>query len=154
MMKSLELRIPPLFLVAIAALIMWLISLATPGLSLVPGIKNALTVVSASTGFLFCLYGVLHFRKAKTTVNPLNPSSATTLVSTGIYRISRNPMYVGFLVLLLSWAIFLANPYTLIVVILYVPYLNRFQILPEEKALHTLFGDDYVNYTSRVRRWL
>ncbi len=99
--------------------------------------------------------GVLSFRQAKTTVNPVQPTQASTLVVSGIYRFSRNPMYLGFLFLLLSWAAFLANiPALLLGPPLFAGYMNKFQILPEEKILCSLFGDDFEIYKNRVRRWI
>ena len=83
------------------------------------------------------------FRKAKTTVNPTKPY-ASSLVTWGVYAISRNPMYLGGLTMLLGWAIFLSNPLAFLFLPVYVLYLNRFQIAPEERVLTSLFGGTYV----------
>ncbi|TQV78257.1 isoprenylcysteine carboxylmethyltransferase family protein [Exilibacterium tricleocarpae] len=153
-MKARELKIPPLLLVVLFTVAMWAVSLATPNFDVAPAIRYAGAVFFTLPGVVFCLYGVLHFRQAKTTVNPLTPDSATALVSSGVYRISRNPMYLGFLCLLLAWATLLANLFALLLALLFAPYMNRFQILPEERALQSLFGADYNAYRQQVRRWL
>ena len=93
-------------------------------------------------------------RRARTTVNPLRPERASALVTTGVYRITRNPMYVGMALMLLAWAVLLASPAALAGPVTFIAYMNRFQIGPEEDALDTLFGPDYAAYRSRVRRWL
>jgi len=105
-------------------------------------------------GALTCLAGVRYFRRAKTTVNPMKPESASALVASGIYRYSRNPMYLGFLLMLLGWALWLSNASALLLLPAFVLYMNRFQICPEERALLSLFGPDYMQYRARVRRWL
>ena len=94
------------------------------------------------------------FKKAHTTVNPLNPEACSTLVDTGIYRYSRNPMYLALLLALAGWGIFLGNFYALVLTIAFVLYMNRFQIRPEEKALEALFGTGFLEYRRSVRRWL
>ena len=96
----------------------------------------------------------IQFRKASTTVNPLTPEKTSSLVVTGIYGFSRNPMYVGFFLFLLSVSIFLANVVTLVFLPLFVLIMNRYQIQPEEKVLETIFGDKYRQYLDSVRRWL
>ncbi len=88
-------------------------------------------------------------------MNPTKPDQASVLITAGIYGISRNPMYLGFLALLIGWSLYLANAVALILVpIGFVAYMNRFQIAAEERALKALFGDEYVSYARRVRRWL
>jgi len=84
----------------------------------------------------------------------MTPQSASALVVSGIYRFTRNPMYVGFLFVLLGWAVWLSNGLSFLFLPAFVLYMNRFQIQPEERALHARFGQEFVAYTSRVRRWL
>ena len=98
--------------------------------------------------------GIWSFRKVRTTVNPLNPSEATHFVSEGIYKLSRNPMYVGLACCLVSWAIWLSYLLPWLGVLLFVAYMTRFQIIPEERVLRQKFGDEYQNYCLKVRRWL
>jgi len=105
-------------------------------------------------GVAFSATGILSFRRVRTTVNPTRPDEASVLVSTGIYRVTRNPMYVGLLLVLVAWAVFLASAWALLGVAGFVLYMNRFQIAPEERALSRLFGSEYASYKARVRRWL
>ncbi len=105
-------------------------------------------------GLLLMVLAAAHFFKVKTTINPLRPSNASTLVTTGIFSWSRNPIYLGDLLVLSALAVWLGNLFNLGVLALFVVYLNRFQIAPEEHALKRLFGESYVYYCSRVRRWI
>ena len=84
----------------------------------------------------------------------MTPGLATSIVTTGVYRLSRNPMYVGFLLMLAAWGVFLANVLSVLLLPLFVVYLNRFQIISEENALLAKFGDDYARYLRSVRRWV
>ena len=84
----------------------------------------------------------------------MTPASASSLVTSGVYGVTRNPMYVGLLFVLVAWASLLAAPWTLIGPLVFVAYISRFQIAPEERALSTIFGDAYSQYRTRVRRWL
>lgn len=149
-----ENKIPPLILVIILGLIMWGISRGTPAISMNDTAHFITVFIIAASGVFFCVAGILSFRSAKTTVDPLHPESASSLVTTGIYRISRNPMYVGFALLLGAWAIYLASLWTLLGVAAFITYIDRFQIVPEERALSALFGIDFEQYQSNVRRWL
>ena len=137
---------------AVCALLMWLV--AVPALDFpLPGralIAAAFFVVSLVIG----LPAVLGFRRAKTTVNPLKPEASTALVTGGIYRWTRNPMYLAMLLLLLAWACIVSNWAALAMLPLFVAYLNRFQIGPEERALQARFGAEFESYRRKVRRWL
>lgn len=150
----LELRIPPVLVVAVAACLMWALARLLPALNLaLPG-QTPAAILAALAGVLITLAGVVEFRRARTTTNPLKPANATSLVAGGIYRMTRNPMYLGFALALLGWGIFLSNPLSLAVLFLFVAYMNRFQIAPEETALESLFGEEFAAYRSKVRRWL
>lgn len=105
-------------------------------------------------GCFFCIAGVVSFRLAKTTVNPSKPAQASALVTTGVYKISRNPMYVGFAFILASWGVWLTSLWALLCVWGFIFYLTWFQIIPEERALLKIFGQGYREYKSRVKRWL
>ena len=151
-MKNLELKIPPAAVWFICALIMWGIARllpfgALPHLSIV-AIVMALIGIGAGSA------GVWSFYKARTTINPLEPSQATHFVSEGIYKLSRNPMYVGLACCLVSWAIWLSYLLPWLGVLLFIAYMTRFQIIPEERVLRQKFGDEYQNYCLKVRRWL
>jgi protein-S-isoprenylcysteine O-methyltransferase Ste14 len=152
-MPSLETKIPPPAVVLVMAVFMWLISRAAPPLHFDLPAHNWLAVVVVPAGFVTGISGVVTFRKTKTTTNPMKPH-ASRLVTWGVYAISRNPMYLGGLIMLLGWAIFLSNGLAFVFLPMYVLYIDRFQIAPEERALASLFGETYVAYRARVRRWL
>ena len=152
MAPNLELKIPPpLVLLAVAAA-MWGIAALGPRLAL-PGTTVA-GVALMLVGLALNLAGVAAVRHAKTTFNPLRPETATALVSTGLFGLTRNPMYLGMLVVLLGWAVYLAAPLALLGPVTFFLYITRFQIVPEERALAKLFGPDFAEYTAKVRRWL
>lgn len=153
-MTTLELKIPPPALALAVALLMWLTSMLF-GYIPIPldyrlGAALALLVIGQGIG----ISGIVLFRRAKTTLNPFKPGASSALVTGGIFRFTRNPMYLGLLLTLLGWAAFLASPPALVFLFLYVVYINRFQIEPEERILSSLFGDNYEAYKTRVRRWV
>lgn len=152
-MKALELKVPPPAVGLAIAAAMWGLSTRLPAGLAVPNPHFAAAVI-ALVGLTFDILGIVSFRLARTTINPLRPARTSSLVSSGVYRITRNPMYVGMLFLLIAWTIFLASPWTLLGPLLFVLYMNRFQIGPEEKVLEGLFGEDFLDYKKRVRRWL
>lgn len=147
---ALALKIAPLGLVALAAAAMRLL----PAFAPVPRLGAWLCASIALLGAAICLAGVLAFRRARTTVDPMRPTSATTLVIRGIYRHTRNPMYLGFLIVLTGWALYVATLSAVAVLPLFVAYLTVFQIKPEEAALRARFGAEFDAYAARVRRWL
>ncbi len=153
-MKALELKIPPPVIALLAAGAMWIVSRSMPLLEVPRSIGMLAAGTLAAAGFAFALTGVLLFRRAKTTIHPTKPHETSALVTSGIYRISRNPMYVGLTLVLLAWAVFLSSGWSLAGVIAFVLYIARFQIVPEERVLSAKFGEAYAAYKSRVRRWL
>lgn len=102
----------------------------------------------------FILPAVFSFIKAKTTVDPRHPNNSHTLVTSGLYKISRNPMYVGFLFLIIGTTCFYGQIVGFFLTALFVIYMNRYQIAPEEKQLIDTFGDEYIQYCQSVKRWL
>jgi protein-S-isoprenylcysteine O-methyltransferase Ste14 len=153
-MQLLELKIPPPVIAALVAIAMWGTSLMTPLLEIFAPYRVPIAVVIALAGIAFNITGITSFRQAQTTINPMKPESASSLVSSGIYRVTRNPMYVGFLFMLMAWAAFLSSPWTLLGPLAFFLYISRFQIAPEERVLSRLFGTEYTAYKTRVRRWL
>lgn len=151
---KLEHRIPPPIIALIAAGLMWLVSLAIPPVAVGREPRLVLALLVLVAGVACGASGMRAFARAGTTVNPLEPSQASRLVTGGIYRYSRNPMYVGQLLVLLAWAIYLGNAAALLILPAFVLYLNRFQIVTEERALARLFGAEYDAYCNTVRRWL
>jgi protein-S-isoprenylcysteine O-methyltransferase Ste14 len=152
-MPSLESKVPPPAVVLVIGVFMWLVSRAAPSLHFDVPAHNWLAIVLVSVGFLTGISGVVTFRRAKTTVDPTKPR-ASSLVTWGVYAITRNPMYLGGLVMLLGWAVFLSNALVFLFLPVYVLFISRFQIAPEERALKSLFGETYVAYQARARRWL
>lgn len=152
--NGLALKLPPGALVVIVAALMWVASSATPTFDFFLPAKFLLSVSLALIGAVTCLSGVVSFRRAKTTVNPMKPNSTSSLIVSGIYKYTRNPMYLGFLLVLLGWAAFLSNLAALALLPAFVVYINRFQIRPEECVLASLFPHDYPAYRAKVRRWI
>jgi protein-S-isoprenylcysteine O-methyltransferase Ste14 len=153
-MKVLELKIPPIIIMALIGVIMWFIATLVPQLVLVIPGQVILAAIAGFTSIALILAGAIAFRLAGTTVNPMQPSNTSSIVTRGIYKISRNPMYAGFLLLLLSWALLLSNIVSFAGLPVFVWYMNRFQIIPEEQALIAKFGAEYIAYAKNVRRWL
>ncbi|MFO1449557.1 MAG: isoprenylcysteine carboxylmethyltransferase family protein [Opitutaceae bacterium] len=153
-MHSLELKVPPLVVLVVVAATLWLVAKAVPQADFQLPARPAVALILATVGVGTAVAGVVSFRRAKTTVNPLKPDAASSLVTSGIYRLTRNPMYLGMLILLAGWAALWSNTFGFLVVPSFVLYMNRFQILPEERALTTLFASEFATYCARVRRWL
>jgi protein-S-isoprenylcysteine O-methyltransferase Ste14 len=148
----LEHRIPPPIVAACTAALMLGLAWVAPALTF--PIPSTIAFTVAAVGVSFDAIALLHFLRRRTTLNPLKPDSASALVTGGIYRFTRNPMYLGLATLLLAWAIYLGNLAALAGVPLFILYMNRFQIAPEERALEARFGAEYIAYRTRVRRWL
>ncbi|MBS0405024.1 MAG: isoprenylcysteine carboxylmethyltransferase family protein [Proteobacteria bacterium] len=158
MPRWLEHRIPPPLIDAACALLMWALARALPQAQLWPpggssGVVGAALALAALGGAV-ALAGTLEFRRAHTTVNPLAPRRASTLVTRGIYRVTRNPMYLGMLGVLAGWAVWLGNIAAWLGLPLSMALLTVLQIRPEERILAERFGAEFERYAARVRRWL
>ena len=153
-MHMLELKVPPLAVVLVTGALMWLGAWMVPGLAFVFPARYAVAASLVVVGALSSLLGVVSFRRAGTTVNPMTPESSSSLVVSGIYKLTRNPMYLGFLLALLGWAIFLSNVVAILFLPAFVLYMNRFQIEPEERALAAIFERAFAAYKESTRRWL
>jgi len=153
-MSSLELKVPPPAVALLLGVVMWLASslVAPVEVPFVP--RVAVALVLASVGLVVGLAGMVSFWRAKTTINPTRPTATSSLVTSGAFRFTRNPMYLSLLLYLLAWAVYLSNALALLFVPVFVLYINQFQIKPEERALSSLFGPEYAAYKGRVRRWL
>lgn len=127
-----------------------------PGLTLAYGAASRLLVAMGLVGAgpVIAVAGVIAFRRAKTAVNPLAPAAVSSLVTGGIYRVSRNPMYLGFLLILAGWALWLGNWAAFAGLPVFVLYMNRYQIVSEERGLAEMFGQPFSAYCESVRRWL
>jgi protein-S-isoprenylcysteine O-methyltransferase Ste14 len=152
--SPLELRIPPPLVMLIVAALMWIAARQTSPFTYLFMGRIGLAIVLAVVGVSIAVAGVVEFRKARTTINPLRPTDSTSIVTSGVYRITRNPMYLGMLVLLLAWAALLGNALSLILSATFVAFITRYQIRPEERILIAKFGRPYENYLRAVRRWL
>lgn len=152
-MSRLELRVPPPVVALVAVGLMWLVAALLPWRVAVPD-ASWIGGACAAFGFSIEAAGVFVFMRARTSPNPMRPDKASTLVTGGPYRFTRNPMYLGWLPVLLGWAIALQSPVALVVLPLFAAYLTRFQILPEERALRAKFGEAFDAYAARVPRWL
>lgn len=146
--------IPPPLLALVCGVLMWLIArkAGLPSFDF-PG-RAPIASALAGAGLLIDLVSVVAFIRARTTVNPLAPARTSALVIDGLYRVSRNPMYLGMLFVLVGWAAWLATPAALIGPALFVVLIDHMQIIPEERALEEKFGDEYLAYKKRVRRWI
>lgn len=154
MMSTLELKIPPLLLVLIFATLMWITPLYWQFNLLQESVTLVLFTCFVVIGLFIILIGVLTFKKCQTTVNPTKPEMTSSLVKVGIYTITRNPMYLGMTSCLVGWGFYLANPITVCYILGFIFYLNRFQIAPEEKTLTIIFKQEFIDYCTKVRRWI
>ena len=152
-MQWLETRIPPPLAGLVFAVLMLWVAWAIPSFDHA-AMRVILPAILGVAGLGVIASAIIEFRRASTTVDPRHPSKASTLVQTGIFSRSRNPMYVGLTLILTGWAFYLANLLALILAALFAVYLNRFQIIPEERALQERFGAAYAEYRGRVRRWI
>jgi len=150
----LEHRIPPPLVWAAFATAMYGVTHLMPRLTYLLPWRIAVAVAFAAAGVTAALAGVFAFRRKQTTVNPLDPGAASTVVTVGIYRRTRNPMYLGLLLALTGWAVYLSNAAAALLLPAFVAYMNRFQIGPEERALLAKFGPEFATYMSAVRRWI
>lgn len=152
--QTLELKIPPPAVALLIAVAMWGLARFAPLLDMSAIVRVAAAATFALAGAGLDIAGIVSFRHARTTINPLSPEATSSLVCSGIYRVTRNPMYLGLLLILVAWAIFLSCAWAVSGPAAFVLYINRFQISPEERLLAGKFGTEYAAYTARVRRWL
>ena len=138
---------------AITAALMWLTARPLPGLAFDFTGRHVAAAIIALTGGAFAAAGAATFRRVGTTISPLKPENTSALVVTGVYRLTRNPMYLGLLCVLTAWTLQLGNFAVAVFPVLFVLYMNRFQIRPEERHLNGKFGEDYAAYCRKVRRW-
>ena len=153
-MSSLELRVPPPAVMVLVALLMWLAARALPMLDFQIPLRGALALAIAVIGLAIAAFAFFQFRRAGTTPNPMKPHESAALVVNGMYRYSRNPMYLGDVLMLAGWAIWLANLAAFVGLPFFIAYINRYQIAPEERALSARHGTAYIDYRRTVRRWL
>lgn len=153
-MTALDTKIPPPVIGLATAALMWWAARLPGRIELAVAVRAAVAIALLCIGVAIAVAGAIAFHRARTTVNPLKPDQASALVTSGTYRVTRNPMYLGMLVVLVGWAAFLASLPALLCTALFVLYITRFQIVPEERVLQRLFGKDFIVYCQRVRRWI
>ncbi|HEY9280604.1 MAG TPA: isoprenylcysteine carboxylmethyltransferase family protein [Eoetvoesiella sp.] len=153
-MKQLELTIPPPVVMLATGLIMWILSFLFPTLTFSSISSLTGAVVFVLLGLGISVAGVITFKRTRTTSDPRKPADASVLVTSGIYSLTRNPMYLGVLLVLIGWGLWLGNALALICAFIFVPYINRFQIQPEERLLRDKFGAAFASYEAKVRRWI
>ncbi|WP_411032009.1 methyltransferase family protein [Spongiimicrobium sp. 3-5] len=148
-----KLKIPPAVVVVVFGLLMYTLAKFLPvGYFDFFGRKYLIKLLLVLAIGIVIIAQIQFFRK-KTTVNPMAPSKASYLVTTGIYSYSRNPMYLGMLLILLAWGLSLGNAFNTLLAAGFVAYMNAFQIIPEEEKLQKNFGKEYQQYCVLVRRW-
>jgi protein-S-isoprenylcysteine O-methyltransferase Ste14 len=152
--SGLDLKVPPDAVWLGVAAVMGLAAATAPGLTIPLLLRLGVAAPLVAAGIVVIVSARLSLSRARTTWRPAQPRRATNLVTSGVYRFSRNPIYLGMLLALLAWAVALASPLALALSAVFVLYMDRFQIRPEERALTAVIGDEYRDYVRRVRRWL
>ncbi|HET8737709.1 MAG TPA: isoprenylcysteine carboxylmethyltransferase family protein [Pricia sp.] len=148
-----KLKVPPVAVFLIFGLMMYLLAEYLPFGHFDFFGRHYLMAALVISAIIVVGTALFQFYRAKTTISPTHPNKAKILIENGIYAYSRNPMYLALLMLLLAWGIWLGNAFNTLVAAGFVAYMNHFQILPEERALHQKFGRDYKQYCLLVRRW-
>lgn len=150
----LKLKIPPPVYALLVAGFMWLLHVNVPVFHWIEAPWSRIGLLVVLVGFAIDLWAVGLFFKAKTTINPLKPDNSQAIVESGLYRYTRNPMYLGMLLSLTGIAIWLGSVSVLVGLPIFVMLITTQQIIPEEQTLTKKFGQTYLDYKHRVRRWL
>ena len=153
-MNALDNKVPPPIVALLIGTVMWGIARLSPLPEGESPLRLAISCGLTGLGILVVVLGMLAFRRAKTTINPVKIEAASSIVTSGVYRYTRNPMYVGLTLALIGWAVNIAVPLVLVGPVIFILYITRFQIIPEERVLTSKFGGEYRKYQERVRRWL
>ncbi|WP_215405287.1 methyltransferase family protein [Vibrio gigantis] len=153
-MKFLELKVPPVALFILVIVASYFCAQQLSSAAIVLPYKLFVLGVGITLSGVIGLAGVWEFRKQKTTVNPIKVETASSVVDSGIFGYTRNPMYLGLFILLFCVGYYFQNIFSILLSFVFVIYMNQFQIKPEERALEQLFGAEYVDYKQKVRRWV
>lgn len=153
-MSYLENRVPPPMILLISMLCMRIIAGFDNSTLLSFKLHNWVALAICIAGVAIAISAVVSFKKAQTTINPLAPESSSRLVTSGIFKLTRNPMYLGMALVGFAWGFYLASVYSLMMVAVFVVLITYFQIKPEERAMRRLFGGDFERYAKATRRWL
>lgn len=147
-------KIPPPVILLLSGAIMWMVAQSEFAYPVAIPIALIIGLLLAIAGVVTAATAIRQFSHAETTVNPLDPGAASSLVDSGIFSRTRNPMYLGLLLVLSGWAVWLQSASNIVVLAAFVLYITQLQIKPEEEALNKIFGQAYVDYCARVRRWI
>ena len=147
-------KIPPPIILLLSGIAMWFVAHSEFAYSVAIPFALAVAIALAAVGIFIAASAIRQFRTAETTVNPLQPEEATSLVDSGIFARTRNPMYVGLFLVLSAWATWLQSMSNLLLLLAFVAYITYLQIKPEEAAMRKVFGQAYTDYCKRVRRWI
>ena len=153
-MRWLETRVPPPVVMVLLGVAAYGAAGLLPSLTIKSPLLAPIALVLLCAGLALNVLPKVAFKRAGTTVNPIRPELATSLVTTGVYRHTRNPMYLGHAVMLLAFAFYLANPVALAAVPVFLVFITRFQIRPEERILSMRFPGAYTQLCRQVPRWL
>ena len=147
-------KIPPPIILLFSGIAMWFIAHSEYAFAIAVPFALIMAIVLAAVGIFVSASAIRQFKTAETTISPLQPDSATSLVHNGIFGKTRNPMYVGLFMILLGWAVWLQSLSNVLILFAFVLWLTELQIKPEEAALRKVFGQGYIDYCKRVRRWI
>lgn len=147
-------RVPPPIVTAICGLLMWLVARHVPFGQFAFDAQQVAALALVSGGGLLMTLAAWQFQRARTTLNPMKPHTATTLVTRGVFAFSRNPIYVADLLFLVAAGLWFGSLPAFLLLPVFVLYMDRFQIVPEEEILARMFDADYAAYRARVRRWI
>jgi len=147
------LKLPPVLVFLIFSLLMYLVSRFLPFGDFEFYGRVYLILVLMGMAVMIAIISLFQFFASKTTIDPRTPFKTTKLVTGGIYKFTRNPMYLAILLVLLAWGLWLGNAFNTLLATVFVGYMNKFQIRPEEEALATIFGKEFQQYCALVRRW-
>jgi protein-S-isoprenylcysteine O-methyltransferase Ste14 len=153
-MSRLENRIPPPIVAAAFALGMRAVAGWMPNASVQFRGQGGVVAALVVAGLGVIAISILQFQRARTTLNPLKPQAASALVTAGVFRLTRNPMYLGLALVLAGLAAWFGNAASALLLVGFVAWITRFQIVPEERALRAHFGTEFEAYAQQVRRWL
>lgn len=143
--------LPPVYLYVATGLI-FALHFLFPIVSVIPRPWHYLGLLPLALGSLLNLLADRDFKTSRTTVKPFETSTA--LITDGVYKISRHPMYLGFVLMLLGLAVLLRTLSPYIVVGVFTILMEVVFIRAEEAMLADAFGEKWVAYKERVRRWI
>ncbi len=153
-MKALELKIPPPVYALSLGIVMWLLNQYFPLVRFIESPWNKIGMAIIAIAIVLDSSSLFLFLKKRTTINPMKPTNTEGLVTAGLYKITRNPMYVGLLVILFGYAIWLGSLTPFLILPVFYWLITSMQIKPEERILEKKFGQEYLDYKNKVKRWL